>query len=166
MKRFGFVYQVGSFFNLSFLWIEEFFSLDPPTLRVVGCWFRETAVPCRNVISSVTLVSTYMLSTDALEKISLFKFLKKTTSSKKPLKKKHVTLWRWSNIASWVFFLCLSGISFGQFCWKNLVKSGGFRKKIKKGNGQKEGLSIERGFQTFCTLWSIFYSISQTFLWY
>ena len=32
-------------------------------------------------------------------------------------------------------FLCLFGISLGQYCRKSLAKSGGFRKNIQKGVG-------------------------------
>ena len=46
-------------------------------------------------------------------------------------------------------FLCLSGISLGQYCRKSLAKSGGFRKNIQKGVGgwpyRKEGRVYRRG---------------------
>ena len=44
-------------------------------------------------------------------------------------------------------FLFLSGISLGQYCWKSLAKSIGFRKKYKKGDSHIGGLSTEGGFK-------------------
>ena len=69
------VYQIGNCFKLLFFWIEDFYYLDSPWLSVDVCWFREAAVPCREVVNSVTLVLRSMLSTNAVEKKSLFKFI-------------------------------------------------------------------------------------------
>ena len=45
-------------------------------------------------------------------------------------------------------FLFLFGISLGQYCWKSLAKSGGFRKILKSRHGHKgRELSIEEGFK-------------------
>ena len=50
-------------------------------------------------------------------------------------------------------FLCLPHISLGQYCQKNVVKGGGFGKKIYKiGDGHMGRLSIEGEVQTFCIL--------------
>ena len=40
-------------------------------------------------------------------------------------------------------FLCLTSISYGRYCPKSVVKSGGFGKKIKKGDGQIGWLPIK-----------------------
>ena len=48
-----------------------------------------------------------------------------------------------------MFILCLSGIILGRYCRESLAKNGGFRKKIKRGDGHMEGVVFRRGVQTF-----------------
>ena len=44
-------------------------------------------------------------------------------------------------------FLCLFGILLGWYYQKSVVKSWGFRKKIKRGMAKQEGLSVEGRFK-------------------